>query len=76
MEYEEVLAALKSEIGRYYDGELSEDLSVDDLQLVGDDLTAIALALERELRLKLDRKMYRQIRTIADWARLLHQATG
>jgi hypothetical protein len=72
VEYSQVLAALKKEIGRYYDGALSDDMAVDDLDLLGDDLTAVALALEKQLRFRLDRKLYRQIKTIADWARLIH----
>lgn len=72
IEYDQVLATLKEEIAKYYDGDLRDGMAIDDLNLVGDDLTAVALALEKQLRFRLDRNLYPQITTIADWAGLVH----
>jgi hypothetical protein len=41
-------------------------MSVDGLPIAGDDLTAIALALERKVQFTVDRKLYPKIRTVAD----------
>jgi hypothetical protein len=71
-QHSDVLAALKDEIRKYCDGELNDDMAVDELHILDDDLTAIALALEKKLRFRLDRKTYWEIKTIADWARLIH----
>jgi len=76
MEYDHALAAVENEIRKYYDGELAgDDMFLDDLRLLGDDLSAIAHTLERKLRIWPDKRMYRQIKTIGDWARLSHESS-
>jgi hypothetical protein len=47
--------------------DLLNDLGIDD-----DDLTAIALDLERQLHVKLDGIQYRQIANVITWAEALH----
>lgn len=71
------LAAVRSEVAKYHDGEFSDtaDLTAD-LALLSDDLTAIASDLEDGLGITLNRNEYRNITTVESWARALQKAAG
>lgn len=76
LSYEQAVLAVRAEISKYHDGEFgnSDDLHRD-LDLISDDLSAIALALEKSLRVKLGRNQYREIKNVDGWARAIEKAT-
>jgi acyl carrier protein len=71
---EDIVAAVHAEVARYVVGKFGDtDDLILDLRILSDDLTAIALALERRLGITLDEGDYGEIRTVLDLAKALHE---
>lgn len=72
--YDDIASLIRSEISKYYDGEFrNTDHLIHDLGILSDDISAIALTLEKRLGIKLDRAEYREIRNVDDWAKALQE---
>lgn len=70
--YEEAAQAIRAEIAKYHDGEFENyDDLIRDLGIASDDLSVIALSLEKRLGVKLDHKQYRAIKDVDSWARAI-----
>jgi hypothetical protein len=70
LSYDQALAAVRLEVARYLDGDFTDDQKLRaELRICSDDLTAIALALERRLKIKLPQRDYDEVLTAADLAR-------
>ena len=64
--------AVRYEIAKYYDGFFNNyDNLTRDLKILSDDLSVIALSLERRLGVKLDRRQYRAIEDVDSWAQAI-----
>lgn len=74
LDYNQAVAAVRAEIAKYYDEDFSntDNLSAD-LGILSDDLSAVALSLEKRTGVKLDSKDYREIATIESWARAIQR---
>lgn len=73
MSREEIAALIHGEIAKYMDRDFAdrEDF-LSELELVSDDLTAIALTLEKHFHVKIDRRAYRTVSNVEDYAELVH----
>ena len=70
----EIVRIVREEFAKYIDRAFGDEESFQrDLQLTSDDLTAIALEVEKKLRVKIDRRAYRTVNTIADYVQLLQK---
>jgi acyl carrier protein len=69
-----VTAAVRAEVAKHVFGNFgdTDDLQ-DDLHIESDDLTAIALSLEDQLGVRLDRREYRKITNVLALAKALHE---
>lgn len=77
LSYEKVVLAVRAEIAKYRDGEFSNsDDLYRDLGIESDDLSVIALSLEKSLGVKLDRNQYREIKNVNGWAQAIEKATS
>jgi acyl carrier protein len=73
--HDEILEAIRGEIAKYVDRSFgNEDDFVVDMCLHSDDLSAVALSLERKLGIKIDRKQYRSINNIDQYTALVQEA--
>ncbi len=69
---DEVLKLVREEFAKYIDREVGDQEDFQrDLKLASDDLTAIALEIERKLGIKIDRHLYRTVHNITEYAQLL-----
>ncbi|MBO9376471.1 hypothetical protein GG804_06810 [Sphingomonas histidinilytica] len=66
------IAILRAEISKYYDKEFSNiDSLYIDLSIASDDLSAIALSIERKYGIKFEKNEYREINNVEEWARVI-----
>ena len=66
--------SIRSEVAKYYDEEFSDtDDFSKDLHINSDDLSAIAISLEKKLGLKIDSKDYRSINNVESYASVLRK---
>lgn len=74
MTREELQLRVHSEVAKYASREFldTEDL-VTDVGLLSDDLTAVALSLETFFNVRIERRKYRDISNVADFADLIHK---
>ena len=74
MSYNEIVSVIRDVVSQYYDEEFSNtDRFGSDIDLISDDLTAIALEVEKKLGVRLDRKEYRSIENIDSYARAIER---
>lgn len=75
MTAEEIAGIIHGEVAEYMDREFTDDEHfVSDLKLLSDDLTAIALDLERLFRVRIERRRYRDVSNINELAELMADA--
>lgn len=68
----DVAEIIRAEIAKHVSREFSDtDDFVRDLHLLSDDLTAIALSIERRLGVRLDRREYSKISDLRSYAEVL-----
>jgi acyl carrier protein len=66
------LNVIREEFQKYVDKRFSDtDNFQRDLKISSDDLTAIALELENKFGLKIERRLYRNVNNIAEYAELI-----
>ena len=69
---DDVLRLVREEFAKYIDRKFDDHEDFQrDLKLASDDLTAIALAVERKLRIKIDRRLYQTVHTVMEFAQLV-----
>lgn len=75
MTKDEIAAQIHGEVVKYVDREFNdrEDF-LSELGLISDDLSAIALALERRFQVKIDRRRYRKVSNVEDYSVLMNSA--
>lgn len=74
VEYEQVAASIREEIKNYHDDPFSDnDDFTEDMRILSDDLSAIALSLERKLGIKLDRKQYSGVTNVRSYAEAIRR---
>jgi hypothetical protein len=79
IEQDRVAAVIRNEVVKYFDGHFSDDDNfIEDMHILSDDLTAISLAVEKKLSLKLYRNEYRTVTNVSSYtlAVLLHLSNG
>lgn len=70
---EDVVLAIRAELADYVAGPFADtDHFSTDLHLLSDDQTAIALAVEKRLGVRLDRQEYQHIFNVLTFAKALH----
>lgn len=75
MTKDEISAAIRGEVAKYLDGEFDDrDDFQTDLGLVSDDLSAIALSLEKRFGVQIDRRRYRTVTNVESYAELVQEA--
>ncbi|WP_157783517.1 hypothetical protein [Rhizorhabdus wittichii] len=66
------IAIVRAEISKYYDKEFNNiDNLYIDLSIASDDLSAIALSIERKYGIKFERDEYKNINNVEEWARII-----
>ena len=72
---EEIAAEIHREVAKYVDRAFSdkEDF-MSGLGLISDDLSAIALALEKRFQVKIDRRRYRAVSNVEGYSALVSDA--
>jgi acyl carrier protein len=66
------IAIVRTEISKYYDKEFNNnDNLYIDLSISSDDLSAIALSIERKYGIKFERDEYKNINNVEEWARII-----
>ena len=69
-----VTAAVRAKVARHVLRDFGDgDDFQRDLHILSDDLTAIALTLEDQLGVRLDRREYRKITNVMSFAKALHE---
>lgn len=64
--------AIREEFQKYIDRQFNDtDHFQRDLKISSDDLTAIALELEKKFGLKIERRLYRNVNNIAEYSELI-----
>lgn len=75
MTKDEIAKVIHGEVAEYMDREFTDDEHfVSDLKLLSDDLTAIALDLERHFRIRIERRRYRDVSNVNELAELMADA--
>ena len=75
LSYDQAIFAVRAEIAKYHDGDFNDyDKLTDVLNIASDDLSAIALSLEKKLGVKLDRDQYREIESVHSWGQAILKA--
>jgi acyl carrier protein len=70
----EVLKLVREEFAKDIDRDFGDQEDFQhDLKLASDDLTAIALEIEKKLGIKIDRRLYRTVNTIAEYVQLIQR---
>jgi acyl carrier protein len=65
----QIVAMIRAEVSKYHDGEFTDQADfTKDLRLASDDLTEVAISLERLLGVKLDARSYREITNVDAYA--------
>ena len=65
----EIIKAIRDEISKYFEGEFTDhDHLIEDMHILSDDLTAIALGVERSLNIKVPRERYRSVISVETFA--------
>jgi|tagenome__1003787_1003787.scaffolds.fasta_scaffold20701603_2 hypothetical protein len=73
----ELASVIHDEVAKYADREFGDEESfVSDLKLASDDLSAIALTLERRFNVTIDRLRYREVSNVDDYVELFAEALG
>ncbi|MBU3077679.1 hypothetical protein [Sphingomonas quercus] len=73
----ELAAVIHDEVAKYVDREFGDGEGfVSDLELASDDLSAIALTLEKRFNVKIERRRYREVSNVDDYADLFAEALG
>jgi hypothetical protein len=71
--YDDILQAIRSEISAYYDGDYgNDDDFVRDLRIASDDLSAVALSLEKRFGRRLTHGDYQRISSVNSYATILY----
>jgi acyl carrier protein len=71
--YDDVVLAIRSEISAYYDDDYgNDDHFVRDLRIASDDLSAVALSLEKRFGRRLPRDDYQHIWSVNSYATILY----
>lgn len=64
-----VRAAIRSEVEKYHDDPFTDDdRFLEDMRLLSDDITEIALGVEKTLGVRLERKAYRSVYNVRTFA--------
>jgi acyl carrier protein len=72
LSYEQAALAVRSEIAKYHDEDFSNsDYFTRYLDIASYDLSVIALSLEKNLGVKLDRRQYLAIKDVDGWAQAI-----
>lgn len=75
MTKDEISAEIHGEVAKYLDSEFDDrDDFQADLGLVADDLSAIALSLEKRFGVRIDRRRYRTVTNVESYAELVQEA--
>lgn len=73
----ELASVIHDEVAKYADREFGDaDGFVSDLKLASDDLSAIALTLEKRFNVKIERHRYRDVSNVDDYVELFAEALG
>jgi acyl carrier protein len=71
------LQAIHEEVRKYVDREFDDTEHFQrDLKIPSDDLTAIVLELEKRFGLKIERRLYRSVNNVAEYAELVRGHLG
>src|SRR4051812_47897738 len=66
---------VREEIAKYMDRDFRDDEHLmRDMKLLSDDLTAIALTIEKRLGLKIQRGLYPRINNVSDYVQVIQEA--
>ena len=70
-----IVEMVREEIGKYASGTFTDnDDLVRDVGLIGDDLTAAALNVEKRLGVRVDRSRYKSVHTVNELAHVFNEA--
>lgn len=73
----ELASIIHDEVAKYVDRDFGDEESfVANLKLASDDLSAIALTLEKRLNVKIERPRYRGVSSVDDYVRLFEEVLG
>jgi len=71
-DYDTIVHSIREEISKYYDGNYSNtDSFTRDLHIASDDLSVVAISLEKKFSIKLGSQEYRDITNVESYARAL-----
>jgi hypothetical protein len=71
----DVIGVIRSEVAKYVDHDFSnQDDFLSEMNLASDDLSAIALTLEKYFQLKVERGRYRDVQNIDDYVEVIAEA--
>jgi acyl carrier protein len=71
-EYSNISNIIKKEIEKYYDEKFNENSDfISDMNIASDDLSAIALSLERKFGIKISEIEYRNIVNVQSYAQII-----
>lgn len=73
----ELASVIHDEVAKYADRDFDDGEGfVSDLKLASDDLSAIALTLEKRFNVKIERRRYRDVSNVDDYVELFAEALG